>query len=353
MSSQVTATATSVVSAIPFEVNDNGDGTFSIHNPELDYGALHCDASKAVVGWATNATASYWTLTCTVDGQKEIFETQLIELMARAEEILTELIVDYSVGMDGIDMAICADVTPFVGADSLLTWACALQEYVFFHNFANCRLVDCVDNIQGVVNAIASLVDHLSAGYRKALYLPETSTEETLVLYHIRNVENGYYCYEEKEQTRYLGYIRTKDVAIEDLDESLQWYFMPADTDSTFYIINYATRQGVHNVSGKSYVAMLEGNVAEAYKITIDAEGNGFVISTVDDKNWYCNASSYVQVSKSKTALWKLAKVGTAASIGVEELGSADDAMLYDLQGRPVANPTHGIYIRQGVKVVY
>ena len=353
MSSQVTATATSVASAIPFEVTDNGDGTFSIHNPELDYGALHCDASKAVVGWATNATASYWTLTCTVDGQKEIFETQLIELMARAEEILTELIVDYSVGMEGIDMAICADVTPFVGADSLLTWACALQEYVFFHNFANCRLVDCVDNIQGVVNAIASLVDLLSAGYRKALYLPETSTEETLVLYHIRNVENGYYCYEEKEQTRYLGYIRTKDVAIEDLDESLQWYFMPADTDSTFYIINYATRQGVHNVSGKSYVAMLEGNVAEAYKITIDAEGNGFVISTVDDKNWYCNASSYVQVSKSKTALWKLAKVGTAASIGVEELGSADDAMLYDLQGRPVANPTHGIYIRQGVKVVY
>ena len=354
MSSQVTANATDAASAVPFVVTDNGDGTFTVNDPGQDYGALHCDAAKAVVGWAPNATASYWTLTCIVDGQKDVFDAQLIELMARAEEMLTELIVDYNVGMDGAEMAICADVTPFVGTDTLLAWACALQEYVFFHNFANCRLVDCVDNIQSVVNTISALVENLAASYRKALYLPETSTEETLVLYHIRNAENGYYCYEEKEQTRYLGYVRTKEVAFEDLDESLQWYFMPADTDSTFYIVNYATRQGVHNVSGKTYVAVLDGNVAEAYKIAIDAEGHGFVISTADDKVWYCNSSDYVQVSKSKTALWKFVKVGTAASIDVEQPDSSDDApMLYDLQGRPVANPTHGIYIRKGVKVVY
>ena len=351
-STQVTATATTTSSAIPFVVTDNGDGTFLINCTAQNYGALHCDAGKTVVGWLPDAKASQWTLTCIVDGQKELFEAQLFELMNRAEEILAELIVDYTVGMDGADMAICDDVTPFVGVDTLLAWACELQEYVYMYYGMNCRLVDCIDNIQAAINTIIALIDNLSVSYHKALYLPEVSTGEQLILYYIRNVENGFYCYEEKEAARYIGYIRTKEVATAELDdEALLWYFLPGETDSTVYIVNYLTHQGAYIPSSKTYVSVLSGGTAEAYKLTTSGLAEGFTISTADSKNWYCNSTNYVQTSKTKNALWEFVKAGTGTSVEFEQV-APDDAVIYDLLGRPVHNPQAGVYIRAGKKVI-
>ena len=351
MSAQATATATSTSSAIPFVVTDNGDGTFTIDDTEQGYGALHCDASKAVVGWAPSATASHWTLTCIVNGQREVFQAQLEGLIARAEEILNELIADYGVNMSDEDMAICSDVTPLVGADTLLTWACDLQEYVFLNYNADCHLVDCVDNVQVMIDTITALINNLAVSYRKALYLPEFSTEENVVLYYIRSVEDGYYCYEEKENARYLGYLRTKEVENAADDNSLHWYFLPGEADSTLYMVNYDTHQGVYNVSGKSYISVLSGGTAEAFKLTADEVGGGFVVSGADGKTWYCSSSYYVQTSKTKQALWKFVKAGTGASVDTEIL-SPKESPLYDLQGRQVTSPAKGIYIRSGQKII-
>ena len=352
-SAQATATATATSSAIPFVVTDNGDGTFTINDTEQSHGALHCDAAKAVVGWAASANASHWVLSCTVDGQSDLFQAQLDELIARAEEILKELIADYNVNISVEDMVLCSDVTPLVGADTLLTWACDLQYYVFENYNVDCRLVDCVDNVQGMINTITSLLENLAVSYRKALYLPEVSTDEHMVLYYIRNIEDGYYCYEEKENARYLGYLRTQEATITGADKALLWYFLPSDADSTFYLVNYASHQGVYNVSGKSYVTVLSGGTAEPFKFTADELGGGFVISTADGKNWYCNSTNYVQTSKTKQALWKFVKADIEASVDTETLAPTDkDAPLYDLQGRPVSTPSKGIYLRPGQKVI-
>ena len=353
MSAQVTATATTTSSAIPFVVTDNGDGTFTINDTEQGYGALHCDAGKAVVGWAANANASHWVLTCTVDGQSDIFQAQLDGLIARAEEILNELIADYDVNMSEEDMVLCSDVTPLVGADTLLTWACGLQEYVFMNYNVDCLLADCVDNVRGMVNTITTLIENLSVSYRKALYLPEVSTNEHVELYYIRNIEDGYYCFEEKESARYMGYLRTKEVSAADADKELLWYFLPSDADSTFYLVNYATHQGVYNVSGKSYVTVLSGGTAEPFKLTADELGGGFVISAADGKNWYCNSTNYVQTSKTKQALWKFVKANVEASVDTETFApTEEDTPLYDLQGRIVSSPSKGIYLRSGQKVI-
>ena len=351
-SAQVTATATTTSDAIPFVVTDNGDGTFTINDAEQNYGALHCDAAKAVVGWTASATASHWTLICTKDGQREVFQAELEALIARAEEIFNELIADYDVNMSAEAMAICSDVTPLVGADTLLAWARNLQEYVFLNYNADCLLVDCVDNVQGMVDAITALIADLAVSYRKALYLPEVSTDEQVVLYYIRNLEDGFYCYEEKENARYLGYLRAKEVEAPANDNELLWYFLPAGTDSTFYMVNYATHQGMYNVSGKSYVTVLSGGTAEAFKLTADEVAGGFVISAADGKTWYCSSSYYVQTSKTKQALWKFVKAGTAASIDTETFTTDEAEPLYDLQGRRIASPVKGIYLRSGQKVI-
>ena len=352
-STQATATATTTASAIPFTIIDNGDGTFAINDASRSYTALHCDAAKNVVGWEANAKASRWTLVCTVDGQKEIYQAQWDVLMERAEEILSELILDYNVLLEG-ELVICSDVTPLVGADTLLAWATELQSYVLSNISVNCRFVDCYDNPQPVINTVSSLIDNLSVSYRKAIYMPEPSTEETLVLYRVVNIENGYCLSEEKANSRFLGYLRAMEVEDgAEGDESLLWYFLPGDTDSTFYFHNYATRQGAYTVSGKTYISVLAGATAEAYKLSADADGLGFVVNMADGKTWYCNSTNYVQSSRSKTALWKFVKVGSVSSVEHDVVDPEESgALMYDLQGRRVDHPTRGVYIRNGRKVV-
>ena len=171
------------------------------------------------------------------------------------------------------------------------------------------------------------------------------------MLYYIRSVEDGYYCYEEKENARYLGYLRTKEVENAADDNSLLWYFLPGEADSTLYMVNYDTHQGVYNVSGKSYISVLSGGTAEAFKLTADEVGGGFVVSGADGKTWYCSSSYYVQTSKTKQALWKFVKAGTGASVDTEIL-SPKESPLYDLQGRQVISPAKGIYIRSGQKII-
>lgn len=351
-STQATATATTTASAIAFTVTDNGDGTFSINDASRSYTALHCDAGKSVVGWEPNAKASHWVLTCIVDGQKESFDEQWAALAARAEEILRELVVDYSVGLND-ELEIYSDVTSLVGSDTLLAWATELHSYLFEVYSVNCSFSSCFDNPQRVLNAVTELIDNLSVSYRKAIYMPETSTEETLVLYRIQNIENGCCIFEEKDNSRFLGYLRIREVADETGDESSLWYFLPGDTDSTFYFHNYATRQGVYSVSGKSYVTVLAGGTAEPYRLSADAEGLGFVVNAADGRTWYCNAADYVQYSKTKEALWKFVKVGPVASVEQDIVAPDDtDVVLYDLQGRKVDHPTRGVYIQKGRKVV-
>ena len=353
MSAQVTATATTTDAAIAFLVTDNGDGTFTINNPEQNYSALHCDAGKSVVGWTADANASHWTLTCIVDGQKEIFEAQLLELMARAEEILAELIADYNVGIEGEAMTLCADVTPFVGADTLLTWAYELQEYVFFHNFADCHLVDCVDNIQRVINTITTLIDNLSVSYRKAIYLPEVSTSERPILYTLRDIATGEYATYEQVNSRYKGYVSTAALSYLDTNNSEShpylWYFEAGNTEGTYHLVNYETLQPASAVSGKQYISVFEGDPLDI-QITADEAQGGFIFTNPDDKMWNCNSSHYVVTSKIASTIWKLTKIGIPSVI--ETPTTTATGIYYDLQGRQVATPTRGIYIRDGQKVI-
>lgn len=355
-SAQAVATATKTADAVKFTVTDNGNGTFTINDASQQYGALHCDAGKSVVGWAANAKASTWYLTCVVDGQSEVFETQLNVLMARAEEILSNLITGYSTEMDGSNMALQADVTPLVGADTLQAWAGELQGYVFLHNWADCRLVDCYDNVPALINTITTLIDNIVAGYSKPLYLPETSTEEEYVLYYISPAGSELYLSYEKSAPRYLTYLRATEYApnysVEYDDASYLWYFLPGAADGQFYIGNYEVRCGAYAVSGKSNIAVdpSVNTPAVPFVITPDDAQGGYVVSTVEGTNWITNTSYYVQTSDKKSVLWKFTKVGRTT--GIAPVTTEPDAELYDLMGRRVTTPTSGIYIRGGQKVI-
>lgn len=365
---QVSATATTTADAVKFTVTDNGNGTFTINDATNNYGTLHCDAGKTVVGWVADAAASTWTLICVEDGQTEIFEAQLNTLIARAEALLSDLIDNYKRKvMDGSDMTFKDDVTPLVGADTLMAWASELQGYVFFTHNADCRLVDCYDNIPALIKTITTLIDNIAAGYRKPLYLPETSTEHIFVLYHLSEVESGLYLSYEQTSTRYLNYLRAMEfdpfnMSVTDSPDettahdptTFYWYFLPTGTEGQYRIVNYANHTGVYGVSGKSNLAVDPEKGAEAgvYTLTPDEEKGGFVITAADGETWTMNSTNYIQTSSKKSVVWKITR-GRHRPAGITPVTTVTgDAVLYDLMGRRVDSPTPGIYIRGGQKVI-
>ena len=351
---QVSATATTTASAVKFTVTDNGNGTFSINDESQNYGALHCDAGKTVVGWQANSTASTWSLTCLVDGQSELFDSQLSRLVTRAQNILGEIIVDYSSDLDAAaQMTLQPDVTPLVGADTLLTWAAQLQAYVLWWNQTD----EEIDNYLPYIDAVAALIDQLVAGYKKALAMPEVSAEDGYVLYYIKPVDEELYLSYEKTAPRYLTYLRTVSYApsysVDYDDPGFLWYFLPADVAGQYYIVNSEVGVGAYAVSGKSNLAV-DASVntpALPFVITPDEEQGGYVISTDAGQKWTTNSSDYVQTSDKKSVIWQFVKVGKATSITSVETIDAS-GQLYDLMGRRVENPTPGIYIRGGKKIV-
>lgn len=353
-SAQVTATATTTSDALPFEITDNGNGTFLIADPTQSHGAMHCDASKAVVGWDSKATASYWTLTTIVDGQTELFEAQLEKLITRAENILSELIADYNTSIDdATPINIQVDVTPLVGADTLLAWATELQGYVFDYYHAD----NIIDNYQSLISAVSALIEQLAASYEKPLYLPETSTREKRVLYYIYSVDKAQYLAYDQTSPRYLKYLRTYDFeptyAIEDEGEAAYlWYFLPTETEGQYYIGNLKSGREVHAVSGKTNIAVDLGSNAlpELYTLALNAEQSGFAITGTEGSAWLPNASGYVQMSTKSSGTWLFVKAGTMTDI--PPITVPTSSQLYDLMGRPVSMPTPGIYILDGKKMI-
>lgn len=350
---QVSATATSTTSAVKFTVTDNGNGTFTINDASQNYGALHCDAGKTVVGWQTNNTASTWYLTCVVDEQSKLFDSQIDKLITRAQNILGELFVDYSSDMDASELVtLQPDVTPIVGVDTLLPWAADLQGYVLWW----CHGDEAVDNYQPIIDAISSLIDHLSVAYKKALGMPEVSTEENKVLYYIKPVDLDLYLSYEKTAPRYMSYLRalayTPNYSADYDDPSFLWYFLPADVAGQYYIVNHEVGIGASLVSGKSNLAVdaTVNTPAALFVVTLDEEQDGYVISTEAGAKWTTNTSDYVQTSEKKSLVWQFIKVGKVSSINSVE--AVDSEPLFDLMGRRVENPTPGIYIRGGKKMV-
>jgi hypothetical protein len=214
-------------------------------------------------------------------------------------------------------------------------------------------LIDCVDNIQGVINTITTLINNLSIGYRKTVYLPEVSTKEQPILYTLRDIATGEYVTYDQVSSRYKGNISTEALIYLDPNASEShtylWYFETGNAEGTYHLVNYETLVPASSVSGKQYISVFEGNPLDI-KISIDEEQNGLIFTNPDEKTWNCNSSHYVVTSKIASTVWKLTKVGVLNAIEIPTTTAT--GIYYDLQGRQVVSPTRGIYIRNGQKVI-
>lgn len=130
--------------------------------------------------------------------------------------------------------------------------------------------------------------------------------------------------------------------------------------DGTVYIYNKANGQGAYIASaaddqtvkvGREYAWTLK-------EATADTGTKGIaIVSSNGSSAWYTNPSAWnYLVTKPYTwgaSVWTFEKSDVAVETGIEEVEGENTRIksVYDLAGRQVENPAHGIYIVNNKKV--
>ena len=190
--------------------------------------------------------------------------------------------------------------------------------------------------------------DKVKAAYRKALTLPEATTDSEVMAYYIQNLDTETYVYTFEGAGRYNGTLRTSELT-DATDRSYWFYLRPGAAEGEYYIYNWKTGKAV-GTSSNNYIYANGTADPTSYTITIAEDAYGFIISTTDGY-WANNSNGYVQ-SKSVSTTWSLVPIGKFDTTSIETVTIATaNGIYYDLLGRPVENPTTGIYIFNGHKV--
>ena len=87
------------------------------------------------------------------------------------------------------------------------------------------------------------------------------------------------------------------------------------------------------------------------FSITDSEERNGLVITGAEGA-WNLTTGGYIGANSTEKSLFLLHKVGEVSDIEELYTPSLNNGVYYDLMGRPVKNPTSGIYIYNGKKVL-
>ena len=178
--------------------------------------------------------------------------------------------------------------------------------------------------------------------------LPETSNKSERITYFIHDVASGENLCQYLASPRYEG--RVSKGNPESIDDNNYLFYFCAGTEKGKYTIyNCATELPV-TVDSKNYLMVNQTTAAPVeYSITAAEDGNGFIIS-YSGKHW--STSSYVTLNSTNQSVYKFQEVGKTTNVENITVGELDSDIYFDLTGRRVDNPTTGIYIHNGKKIL-
>ena len=141
-------------------------------------------------------------------------------------------------------------------------------------------------------------------GGEDMLVLPDTSTNEQLVIYNLIHTDYGEYARNSTEP-RSKGRI-TAGIYETPNDDNYWFYFKQVSQDNKYTIYSYSTGKAITKSGSKLYT----NKDAEALEVTIslEEENIGFTIST-DEGDWYLKTNSSVEISSENRATWRLQRV--------------------------------------------
>jgi hypothetical protein len=184
---------------------------------------------------------------------------------------------------------------------------------------------------------------------------PVSKKLDQVVWYRIMNKDNGKYI-SVSDKTTSTNKDRLAVVAASALNDRALWTFSATGKKNEFTMYNKELASYVSQKSTSKNNIYVQAEDAVPVTFEYDSENGGVVIrlNTLPMKE----ASGYVNVNPMNSpSYWVLEIVAVENSVfdGIEEVfgeGSISDENIYDLSGRRVLNPTRGIYIQNGKKVL-
>ena len=193
--------------------------------------------------------------------------------------------------------------------------------------------------------------------YNQFQMMPRTSLADALdttVYYYIRN---GYF-------TDKYAVLNTSNSKVEPkakgTGDNYLWS-IAKNVDGTVYVYNKATGECAYiNSAADDQTVYVGRDYAWTLKETTTDTGNKgiAIVSSNGSSAWYTNPASWGYVlTKPYTwggSIWTFEESNIQVETGIEDVQGENDNVetIYDLQGRQVENPTKGIYIVNGNKVL-
>lgn len=197
--------------------------------------------------------------------------------------------------------------------------------------------------------------------YNRFMEMPRKSLLDGISEEYYYQIQNAYF-------TNYYAFANTIYVVPKNLVSGLDgflWYFKK-QKDGTVMIYNKATDNPAYTISSAEEQAIKVNNSTGGIKkwtleeISTDQSNKGIaIIEPTGQYSWYTNPDAFNNIIlKPKSwgaSIWNLIQTDEkviTTNIDQIEAVSEDNTVFYDLTGRRVLHPQHGVYIQQGKKVV-
>lgn len=334
----VKANSSKVADAVAFKLAISAPGYFTVQcvddpDVKLYYSNKNVTASPNAASWALEVMEDLHTQAYVEDMEALLRVADIIkeELIKEADPVIV-LHSDVAALVDNLNEL----VQSFYNAYVIARKALENGESAIYLAAAYDELEFQLDNIKGT--------------YRKSLTLPEASVGDDLVVYYIQSLDNDGYAYVTTTGST-AGRIRTSELT-DGNDYNYWFYLRKGETEGTYSVHSIATGNPV-SISGRYLMANEEAESPVTFRIAPSTD-YGFVVSN-EDGYWCLQASmGYAQFKSTDVGLWKFQKIGVFTGIQPNPVINQQPAtgIIYDLQGRPVDQPTQGIYIRDGKKFV-
>lgn len=325
--------------ALPFLLKEYTPGKFSFFNQASDL-YLSYSGIKEVVG-STVEAASLWILKVVADNYKTQTLANAESMFRKVDMVLGEVATSTS------PLALADDIV--ISADNFMDLVQQLID-VRTQAFALFETQDIAALEQGLT-ALEAALQTVIDGYKKKVSLPVAGDGTQVPYYYISCLKNGLYMLYDDGTGRYAGCLRMDELNDPD-DERFLFYLTLGEDEGTYYICNVATGEAAGISS--SYVDISGKRTPSAFTLKLNDDATGIIIA--NDKGWWgvqSSGSYYIQFRSSYTVDWKFILQGVHDPSAVSTLiAEPSDSPFFDLSGRIVTNPTSGIYLKDGRKIL-
>ena len=367
--SAVYAATTLVSGAVKFNVGYTNDGRVYFTTKNNNAVALGMNNSNVANGMAPEEKGARWSVRTIEDNSAEFESQELEKLLDKARLTLIET-------SDTIELA-KGDTVPLnknVYSNDIL-----LQDYikVVYNDYKSVDL-NKTGSYYSYINKLRTSLNNINGKY--SITAPAETTDSNFKWFVIRSKATGKVWSVNSSNNR----VSLVDVKDDNYTNEMLWAILLTNKKDEYKIVNAGYEMAVYQArtsTGKTqnyYMVSdeIEGvsNIPASFIFDIDTK-DAYIYTGMSSKNKqtaaYDNGGANVSYSENSKSKWtfefiaseeneelfeKLAEVKNSAT-GIENITSEEEqkanGAIYDLSGRKVTNPTKGIYIINGKKVIY